>query len=247
MKFYNYPININTELWIRILEDDTITTKEIKNILLFIYGQDNYESYGGEMARCLGYIHHAPLNRIIPVFSKRILKTYSDIKPSINRKGNIRYWHVPFLGAKGKEIFSWILRSELVEAIEHCFSNEIVIFKEKMIKKEKKEVFFEGAQSKVLIDKYERDKKARRLALEYHGCQCAVCAFDFGKTYGEIGRGKIHIHHKRKISKSDGEYELNPIEDLVPVCPNCHMIIHSKAKPFTIEEMKVLLKERNSA
>jgi 5-methylcytosine-specific restriction protein A len=40
-----------------------------------------------------------------------------------------------------------------------------------------------------------------------------------------------------------GEYEVDPIRDLRPVCPNCHLIIHSKKVPFTVEEVKNMLRK----
>ena len=61
------------------------------------------------------------------------------------------------------------------------------------------------------------------------------------KTYGEIGKNFIHIHHLVKISDIKEEYMIDPIEDLRPVCPNCHAMLHKKEPPFTIEELKGML------
>ena len=61
------------------------------------------------------------------------------------------------------------------------------------------------------------------------------------KTYGEIGKKFIHIHHLVKISDIKEEYMIDPIEDLRPVCPNCHAMLHKKEPPFTIEELKGML------
>jgi 5-methylcytosine-specific restriction protein A len=40
------------------------------------------------------------------------------------------------------------------------------------------------------------------------------------------------------LSQIGEKYTLNPINDLRPVCPNCHAIIHKKNPPFTIDEVK---------
>ena len=37
------------------------------------------------------------------------------------------------------------------------------------------------------------------------------------------------------------EYQLNVDKDLVPVCPNCHYMLHRKDPPYTIEELKSML------
>lgn len=101
--------------------------------------------------------------------------------------------------------------------------------------------FREGATSQTVINSYERNPQARKKCLEYYGTSCFVCEFDFGKTFGKIGEGFIHVHHLKPISEIREEYEINPIEDMRPVCPNCHAIIHRRDPVFSIEEMKTLL------
>jgi len=101
--------------------------------------------------------------------------------------------------------------------------------------------FREGATSQTVINSYERNPQARKKCLEYYGTSCFVCEFDFGKTFGKIGEGFIHVHHLKPISEIREEYEINPIEDMRPVCPNCHAIIHRRDPVFSIEEMKILL------
>jgi 5-methylcytosine-specific restriction protein A len=61
---------------------------------------------------------------------------------------------------------------------------------------------------------------------------------NFESTYGEIGRGFIHIHHLKPISTVGGEYSIDPNTDLVPVCPNCHAMMHQRETPFTPEELR---------
>lgn len=99
----------------------------------------------------------------------------------------------------------------------------------------------EGSTKTVTINAYERNKKARKKCLEIHGYTCAVCSFDFEKTYGEIGKECIHVHHLIEISSIKKEYVVNPKDDLAPVCPNCHYIIHRRKPAFTISEVKAML------
>lgn len=98
----------------------------------------------------------------------------------------------------------------------------------------------EGAKKQVLVNSYERNYKARQICIEHYGCLCSVCGFDFAKFYGEEFKGKIHIHHLKALSEINGEYEVNPISDLRPVCPNCHLALHSTIgnKPYSIDELK---------
>jgi 5-methylcytosine-specific restriction protein A len=93
----------------------------------------------------------------------------------------------------------------------------------------------------ITVNAYERDSKARKICLELYGYKCSVCGFDFEEKYGSIGKGKIHVHHIVPISEYKKEYMLNPRKDLRPVCPNCHLMIHSKKEPFTIDELKEII------
>jgi hypothetical protein len=46
---------------------------------------------------------------------------------------------------------------------------------------------------------------------------------------------------KQSLAEVIAEYELNPIRDLRPVCPNCHAMTHRRKPAYTIEELKGLL------
>jgi predicted HNH restriction endonuclease len=103
------------------------------------------------------------------------------------------------------------------------------------------QIFREGAVRQVTVNAYERDPKARRKCIDYYGLNCSVCNFNFGKVYGQLGEGFIHVHHLRPISEIAEEYEVDPVEDLRPVCPNCHAMIHRAPRPYSIEEMKNII------
>jgi hypothetical protein len=100
----------------------------------------------------------------------------------------------------------------------------------------------EGTAKKVIINAYERNPEARKRCIDYYGVSCAVCGFNFGRVYGDIVDGYIHVHHLRPISDVGKEYIIDPIKDLRPVCPNCHAVIHLNDPPYTIEQAKELLK-----
>lgn len=69
---------------------------------------------------------------------------------------------------------------------------------------------------------YERDRNARDACIQYYGPRCKVCALDFEERYGEIGKGFIHVHHTVPLSELGEKYTVDPIADLVPVCPSCN-------------------------
>lgn len=85
---------------------------------------------------------------------------------------------------------------------------------------------YEGAVKVIKVNSYERNTKAREQCIRYHGLDCKVCGINFNKEYGDIGAGFIHVHHIVPISQVNEEYSINPEKDLIPVCPNCHAMIH---------------------
>ena len=101
----------------------------------------------------------------------------------------------------------------------------------------------EGARRLVYINSYERSRKAREACKRIHGTSCAACGFDFGGAYGSGFRGYIHIHHLRPLADIGEEYEVDPRADLIPVCPNCHAVIHSENPPLSIAAVRKLLRK----
>lgn len=61
------------------------------------------------------------------------------------------------------------------------------------------------------------------------------------KVYGELAKGFIHIHHLIPLSDIKENYSLDPKKDLIPVCPNCHAMLHRRNPPFSPEELKSII------
>ena len=103
--------------------------------------------------------------------------------------------------------------------------------------------FPEGAASKVFVNRYERNQAAREACLQHYGRSCCVCGMSFGDIYGTIAATFIQVHHLRLVSELKGEYLVDPIKDLSPICPNCHAVVHLKKPPFTIEQVRAFLED----
>lgn len=133
------------------------------------------------------------------------------------------------------------LRPELVEALIETRLTGEEIFPDEL-PTETTEELFEGIKKTVIVNSYERNPKARQLCIKHWEAICAVCSIDFEKIYGEIGKGFIHVHHLTPVSKIGKTYQVDPINDLIPVCPNCHSMLHRQEPPFTIDELKKIMK-----
>lgn len=92
------------------------------------------------------------------------------------------------------------------------------------------------------VTTYERDPRYRRQAIAVHGLRCKACELDMSEVYGELGMGLIHVHHVVPVSQFEKPKKLDPAKDLVPVCPNCHAIIHrKKSLTLTVADLKTAL------
>ena len=100
----------------------------------------------------------------------------------------------------------------------------------------------EGGKILISINKYERDPKLRREALVIHGTVCAACGFDFELVYGELGKGYCHIHHKKPLGEVNAKMQVNPRTDLIPLCANCHAMIHRSVPALNVSELIRLIK-----
>jgi predicted HNH restriction endonuclease len=122
--------------------------------------------------------------------------------------------------------------------IDHPISPECVYPDEVPSEKE----YIEGAVTQKTVNAYERDPRARAACIARYGYECSVCSINFESVYGQIGSGFIHIHHKKPLSRCGGKYQLDPIQDLAPVCPNCHAMLHTQDPPLDINELQQLVR-----
>lgn len=103
----------------------------------------------------------------------------------------------------------------------------------------------EGTRYQAISIRYERNPINRRLCLYKKGYNCSVCGTNFYEKYGDIGRDFIEVHHITPVSMMGDGYKLDIERDLVPLCPNCHAMIHRKTPPYTIEQLKSFWEEQN--
>jgi 5-methylcytosine-specific restriction protein A len=106
------------------------------------------------------------------------------------------------------------------------------------VNKEEIRIYVEGKVKKITATTYDRSPIARQICIEHYGYNCAVCDFNFGRTYGKLGEKYIEVHHLKQLADIGEEYEINPIDDLRPVCANCHRMLHKERPPLSIEELK---------
>ncbi|EHR42625.1 HNH endonuclease [Alishewanella jeotgali] len=105
------------------------------------------------------------------------------------------------------------------------------------------QIYTEGKPKKITTKTYDRSADARQKCISHYQYNCSVCNFNFKSEYGELGSNYIEVHHLRRLADINKEYTIDPIKDLRPVCANCHRMLHRRTPPYSIEELRDLIKE----
>jgi predicted HNH restriction endonuclease len=158
------------------------------------------------------------------------VKSYFNIEKA-RRKGAVVKFCNCFKNVDERKNYETILNNE--NSVRFLFPEEVEI----------NTILKEGSVKKIVVNAYERNPKAREKCLIHHGYSCKVCEVNFENIYGDIGKEFIHVHHLKEISEIGTEYEIDPINDLQPVCPNCHAMLHQRKPCYSIDELKSMLKK----
>lgn len=103
--------------------------------------------------------------------------------------------------------------------------------------------YHEGHVRSVKVNIYERSSIARGKCIAYHGSACVICGLNFGERYGDLGEGFIHVHHLKPLHSIRQDYVVDYKNDLVPVCPNCHAMIHRipQGEEMDVDALRAIL------
>ncbi len=232
--------SLTTKEWIDFLQTEREANIEILKIF---YEQPKHMASHKELKVKYGLSTGKLNGAISNSIAKRINKEYG-IFPQKRINGKGYNWFTLVANGWQEEYFIWQLKPELVKAMKILYDDDKQSLKY-VVENETKENFkyYEGRMSTKLTRYYERNSEARKKCLEINGYDCKICEMNFEKTYGEKAKDFIHVHHIVPISKFKSKYEVNPKTDLVPLCPNCHAIVHMKSfEGLAIDEIKNLLK-----
>lgn len=105
--------------------------------------------------------------------------------------------------------------------------------------------FWNSTPKVITANAYERSSEARKACIRHHGTVCKGCGFDFEKTYGDLGKDFIHVHHITPLKTIAESYKIEPVTDLVPLCPNCHAMVYigNESRPLSVDELRQLIEE----
>lgn len=242
------PSELSVNQWSEILSRKELTNETDLSIFQALYSFEGHRAYASQIGLLLGYhgkSPHAPLNSEIGRFAKRIARQY-DIKFTERSERKYKYWDLFFDGWEEGNYFVWKLKKELVQALENLKLTGEQPYPEELIA-ESELALTEGARKTIVVNSYERNSKARSMCIAHWGGKCSVCGFEFEKIYGCIGSGFIHVHHLTPVAEIGKLYQINPVNDLRPVCPNCHAMLHTSNPPLSIEQLREIIYSNKDA
>jgi 5-methylcytosine-specific restriction enzyme A len=105
----------------------------------------------------------------------------------------------------------------------------------------------EGDSVEVISRRYERRPVNREICLSVRGRRCYCCNMDFGEVYGPSADGHIEVHHIVPASGMGAGYQINPVTELVPICSNCHSVVHLTNPATSVEDVKALVKTKRGS
>ena len=99
----------------------------------------------------------------------------------------------------------------------------------------------EGNRLTSVTNRYERNPALRSTCIDHHGITCQVCGFDFESAYGELGRDYCQVHHITPLFEVAESHYVDPLNDLIPLCANCHAMIHRGKKVLLPDQLKAIV------
>lgn len=101
----------------------------------------------------------------------------------------------------------------------------------------------DGGKKTMLVNAYERNPELRSACIDKYGVTCIACKRNFEQTYGERGKDFIEVHHINPLHTVKGRHDVS-VDDLRPLCSNCHSMIHRKRNDeLTIEQLQEIIRQ----
>ena len=225
----------------RAIQQQGISENHLRMLLAHL-NAPNHTTTWAKLAKSVGYANGNAVNLHYGRFAARVADEMDiDEVPNGFWLDVIAKWAVERDAESGHTAFA--LRRPVIEALIQLGvfpSNTLELLPDETASGT---AFREGSRYQVIVNAYERSSEARRRCIEAHGTTCCICGFNFGEIYGPAAEGFVHIHHLRPLAKVGEDYEVDPVADLRPVCPNCHAVVHLLDPCRSIEEVRRMVED----
>lgn len=235
-------IDINSSAWDEIIKYwKKACIQDIKCLLLGIRHEDK------DICE-----HIFSVEGDLSLFSGRSVYIHAEHLRDIRNDLDINVYDIPDEQSGKLAIFKKDMLEKYIDSFENHFSSKSVIeiIRDYVITLEEENLSVvektttEGKKLFYYTTKYERKASNRDAAIKIHGTNCFGCGFNFEEHYGERGKGYIEIHHVKPLYELDEEVNIDVEKDLIPLCSNCHRMVHKVKKDvLTLEELRKILNE----
>jgi len=163
-------------------------------------------------------------------------------------KPKFKRFYVKTLGEEKAKEMAVKAREEAMANLEKEWPDDFWEYRrrqENLTRQYLRDVFGYEGEEKYAIHKHkERDRDLRNQKVEKfldeHGeLFCEICNFSFQKEYGEIGKGLIEVHHMTPLFEMSANHKTK-LSELICVCSNCHLVIHSGDHAENIRKMRFI-------
>jgi hypothetical protein len=135
----------------------------------------------------------------------------------------------------------------ILSALNSMFGKSLGFPEERLPDEVPEGTYREGQGVQITVNRYERDTSARAACLRHFGPVCQICRVDLSTIYGPIAAGLVHVHHLLPLSQVEEQHEVRPDQDLIPVCPNCHAVVHRRDPPVTPDELREMMAQTGAS
>jgi len=106
---------------------------------------------------------------------------------------------------------------------------------------------YHAVEDRKAVDRHmrrERNSHVVTLCKQRDNYICKICAFDFSKAYGIIGKDFTEAHHIVPLA-TNNKRRITTTDDLITVCSNCHRMLHRmKGESGDIKALKRIVAKR---
>ena len=210
-----------------------------RDVLVALFSAPEQTQSAGEIGRQLG-MHNVNVSNALYQVAMLVLDRMT-IPPDEAIQLFPRGWRV--LAVKGRaglaKGFPWQLRPEVVEAM---IALNWITDRLETDENSARASMTEGALGTITAQTHRRNSMAREQCLaNFQPPICQVCSLDFVEAYGSEFGDCLHVHHLNPMALADGDRPVDPAKDLVPLCPNCHSVIHAHGTLRSIDEVRHLM------
>ena len=204
-----------------------------RNMLQSHYSAPDRTVTASQLARAAGFVVYGAANMHYGRLAHRVADELG-INPKHPLSALVSF-------AKPNGQWEWTMRPQVVASVESLGIVDLefaVMLAEEI---ESSQPLTEGTTYRITVNAYERNSVARQKCLAHFGYACACCKMTFHDTYGEEFATFIHVHHLTPLASIKDEYQIDPVVDLAPACPNCHAVMHLRNPPYSISEVQQMI------